>query len=233
MENVKAALFDIDGTLTTGGKIWYPLIKSPDVAAWRRAWLYATAYPHYMLSQRGLVSQARFRDRWVRLMAWLTAGWTREQVQTLSTRIVEEVLLTHLREDMVALLHEHRAAGRPTILVSTMFGCIVRTFNEHVGAEAALGSEVAFRDGVSTGYIVGQTCSGERKAAFVQRYLAEHHPEITLANCAAYADSHSDIPFLASVGHPVAVYPDEEMRAAAEARGWPIHEVSGEPNRRD
>ena len=231
--SVKAALFDIDGTLTSGGKIWYPLIKSPDVPAWRRAWLYATAYPHYMLSQRGVVSQAAFRDRWVRLMAWLTTGWTREQVQALSARIVDEVLLTHLRDDVVALLHEHRDQGRPTILVSTMFGCIVRTFNTHIGAEAALGSEVEFRDDISTGRIVGQTCSGGRKAAFVQRYLAEHHPEITLADCAAYADSHSDIPFLESVGHPVAVYPDEAMRAVAEARGWPIHAVTDTPNRRE
>ncbi len=233
MENVKAALFDIDGTLTTGGKLWYPLVKSPDVPAWRRAWLYATAYPHYMLSYRGWVSQAHFRDRWVRMMAWLTTGWTREQVQALSAHIVDDVLLTHLREDMVALLHEHRAEGRPTILVSTMFGCIVRTFNEHVGAETALGSEVEFRGDVSTGRIVGQTCSGERKAAFVKRYLAEHHPQISLADCVAYADSHSDISFLASVGHPVAVYPDDEMRAAAQSRGWPIHEASGQPNRRD
>jgi phosphoserine phosphatase len=93
-----------------------------------------------------------------------------------------------------------------------------------VGADTGLGSQVEFRDGRCMGRIVGQTCSGLRKVDFARRYLEQHHPGLSLADCAAYADSRSDIPFLAGVGYPVAVYPDEAMRAAALEHGWPIYE---------
>ena len=38
----------------------------------------------------------------------------------------------------------------------------------------------------------------------------------------AYSDSHSDLPLLEAVGHPVVVNPDRGLRREAERRGWPI-----------
>lgn len=37
-----------------------------------------------------------------------------------------------------------------------------------------------------------------------------------------YSDSHNDLPLLSRVTHPVAVDPDDTLRAHAAARGWPI-----------
>jgi HAD superfamily hydrolase (TIGR01490 family) len=222
--NVRAALFDIDGTLTSGGEVWSALITAPDVSWFKRTWLYVSAMPHYMLSKTGIVSQVGFRDRWVRLMAWLVAGWSVQQAQAIYGQIVAEGLLPMLRPDVVDSLKQHKALGHPVVLVSTMFEGVVSGFAEHVGADTGLGSQVEFRDGRCMGRIVGQTCSGLRKVDFARRYLEQHHPGLSLADCAAYADSRSDIPFLAGVGYPVAVYPDEAMRAAALEHGWPIYE---------
>lgn len=219
---MRAALFDIDGTLTSGGDVWRPLVSSPQVHPLRKAWLWGTGMPHYLLSKPNLLNQAGFRDRWVRLMAWLMTGWPADDVQTMAGRIVAEKLVPALRADVVAVLGAHRAAGRPVILVSTMFDAITSRFAQHVGADAGLGSAVELRDGVCTGRIAGETCAGPRKINFAWRYLAREHPGIGLEACAAYADSASDIAFLVGAGYPVAVYPDDAMRAAAEARGWPI-----------
>jgi HAD superfamily hydrolase (TIGR01490 family) len=221
---VRAALFDIDGTLTAGGEVWGPLVKSPKVPPLRKAWLYVTAMPHYGLSKAGVVSQAGFRDRWVRLMAWLMTGWPYSQVQALCNDIVHDHLMPALRPDVVDILKGHSAAGHPVILVSTMFGEIVGGLAEEVGADAGLGSELEIQNGICAGRIDGQTCSGARKLDFVERYLKERLPELSLADCAAYADSASDIPFLSGAGYPVAVYPDAVMRAAATERGWPVYE---------
>jgi HAD superfamily hydrolase (TIGR01490 family) len=221
---VRAALFDIDGTLTAGGEVWGPLVKSPDVLPLRKAWLYATAMPHYRLSRAGVVSQTAFRDRWVRLMAWLMTGWRYNQVQALCSAIVRDHLTPALRPDVVGILTQHKTAGHPVILVSTMFGEIVRGLAEQVGADTGLGSEVEIRDGVSTGRVVSETCSGARKLNFAKRCLEQRFPDLSLDACAAYADSASDILFLSGVGHPVAVYPDAAMRATASERGWPIYE---------
>ena len=45
---------------------------------------------------------------------------------------------------------------------------------------------------------------------------------VDLADCWAYADSVSDLPMLAAVGHPVAVNPDEALRKVAKERDFAI-----------
>jgi HAD superfamily hydrolase (TIGR01490 family) len=222
LNDPQVVLFDIDGTLTSGGDVWRVLIESRRVNPLRKSWLYASGWPHYLISKTGLVSQAAFRDRWVRLMAWLMTGWTADDVQALAGQIVAEALIPVLRPDVVAVLEQHKAQGTPVVLVSTMFERIVGGLADHLGVDAGLGSIVAMRGEHCTGRITGETCSGARKLDFVQRYLDQHHAGTTLADCAAYADSASDIAFLAGVGHPAAVYPDAGMRAAALESGWPV-----------
>jgi phosphoserine phosphatase len=105
-----------------------------------------------------------------------------------------------------------------------MFEGIVQRFADVVGADTGLGSVVEFRDGVCAGRIVGPTCSGVRKVDVTRRYLEQHHPNLSLDDCAAYSDSRSDVAFLAGAGYPVATYPDEVMRGAARDRGWMVYE---------
>jgi phosphoserine phosphatase len=38
----------------------------------------------------------------------------------------------------------------------------------------------------------------------------------------AYGDTVQDVPLLEHAGHPVAVYPDEALKAVAIERGWEI-----------
>ena len=46
-----------------------------------------------------------------------------------------------------------------------------------------------------------------------------HHD---LAGSYFYSDSQNDLPLLTRVTHPVAVDPDETLRAHAERSGWPV-----------
>lgn len=221
-----AALFDIDGTLTDSStsNVWHTLIHAPETPTLKRGWLYTTGLPHYLLSKTGVIRQAGFRDRWVRMMAWLMRGWPEAQVQALYQRTVTERLIPEIRSDVVRLLKQHSEAEQPVLLVSTMFEGMVEGFAAYLGAAGGVGSQVGFRNGICTGQIEGKTCSGGRKIEFVQRYLAQHYPDLSLEDCAGYADSASDIAFLAEVGLPTAVYPEDVMRVEAERRGWPVFE---------
>lgn len=221
--DIRAALFDIDGTLTSGGEVWGALIESPDVARFRKGWLYASAYPHYLLSKTGLVSQAKFRDRWVQLMAWLATGWSLAQIEALCETIVHQQLVPTLRDDVVDILNQHKAQGHRIVLVSTMFEGIVCEMARHLGADTGLGTALEMQNGRCTGRIVGLTCSGARKVDFARAYLEQSQTGISLDQCAAYADSRSDTPFLAGVGHPVATYPDTAMAQAARENGWTFY----------
>jgi hypothetical protein len=53
--------------------------------------------------------------------------------------------------------------------------------------------------------------------------LAEQD-DIDLEGSYAYSDSITDLPMLETVGNPVAVNPEKELRKVAEEREWPILE---------
>jgi phosphoserine phosphatase len=80
------------------------------------------------------------------------------------------------------------------------------------------------RDGHYTGRAL-RALHAEAKADCV-RAVAESEG-FDLSECTAYSDSHTDLPFLEAVGHPVAVNPDRELRRTARDRGWPVLEFSG------
>jgi len=61
---------------------------------------------------------------------------------------------------------------------------------------------------------------GEGKAAAVRELAAAEG--FDLAECTAYSDSYTDVPFLEVVGHPVAVNPDRRLRRIARDRDWPV-----------
>lgn len=46
-----------------------------------------------------------------------------------------------------------------------------------------------------------------------------------LTRIALYSDPRSDLPPLEAVSHPVAMGPDNTLRATTEPRGWPIVEL--------
>jgi phosphoserine phosphatase len=73
--------------------------------------------------------------------------------------------------------------------------------------------------------------AGEAKAAWCAQYAAANR--ISLGASWGYADSHYDLPFLAALGHPVAVNPDRRLLAVARSRLWPVvrfHKLAGSFN---
>jgi phosphoserine phosphatase len=100
----------------------------------------------------------------------------------------------------------------------------VEAIADDLGFDGALGTVCEVRDGRYTGRAL-RALHAEAKADCV-RAVAERDG-LDLAACTAYSDSHTDLPFLEAVGHPVAVNPDRELRRIARERGWPVLEFSG------
>lgn len=86
-----------------------------------------------------------------------------------------------------------------------------------LGLTGALGTVAESVDGVYTGKLVGEPLHGPAKAEAV-RALATAEG-FDLDRCAAYSDSHNDIPMLSLVGHPYAINPDAKLRKHAR-RSW-------------
>jgi phosphoserine phosphatase len=88
-------------------------------------------------------------------------------------------------------------------------------------------------DAALTGEIDGEPCYREHKVTRVNQWLALQPPGAprSLAGFERswfYSDSMSDLPLLRAVSDPVAVRPDERLRAHALAAGWTVLELEPE-----
>ena len=68
---------------------------------------------------------------------------------------------------------------------------------------------------------------GEARAAWLKHHATKHGAD--LSRSFAYADSHSDLPMLQTVGNAVAVSPDIPLMRAAGRRHWSIVEWKTKP----
>jgi HAD superfamily hydrolase (TIGR01490 family) len=130
-------------------------------------------------------------------------------------------LLPRIYPEMLAEVHAHQDAGRPTFIISAAGDELVRILARILYMDGAIGTayEVG-EDGLFTGELAGTFMYGNGKVEAMRRFAAEH--EIDLGRSYAYSDSASDLPMLRAVGHPVAVNPDEELGRIARESGWRV-----------
>jgi HAD superfamily hydrolase (TIGR01490 family) len=152
-------------------------------------------------------------------------GFKPEEMRDLVASAMEPILQPLVYAEPLRLVEQHRERGEPVFIVSATLQEIVEGIAEELGFDGALGTTCEVRDGVYTGHAV-RALHAENKAICI-RELAEQRA-FDLDECTAYSDSHTDLPFLDAVGHPVVVNPDRELRRIAGDRGWPILEFDAQ-----
>jgi HAD superfamily hydrolase (TIGR01490 family) len=192
---------------------------------------------------RGVFRQLRYQlvgfdhdriDQMRRSALGLTRGWEAAQVRALARETVDRLGPALVYAEALALIAQHRAAGRDVWIISTSGEEVVGPFCRLVGVDRW----VATRAGIDLDGRYDGTLDffayAEAKAT-AMRQLAEEHG-YDLDRCYAYSDSGTDLPMLRVVGHPVAVNPDQQLRRAATAAGWQVRHfrlpvVGGTPAR--
>jgi HAD superfamily hydrolase (TIGR01490 family) len=215
---VQLALFDLDHTLIPfdSGSVFtrFLIDRGALPAAFEQDYL---GYCHaYAAGKVDMVAMHRFTVGALRthaperLQAWLDAF-----AQKVPGRIPPQA------HDLVA---RHRDAGHTCVMVTATSRLVSQAFADAMGFNHLLATEPA-RDarGHVTGEIVGVPCFREHKLTHVESWLLAHGRSWSdVTRSWFYSDSHNDLPLLARVSHPVAVDPDETLRAHAQAQGWPI-----------
>jgi HAD superfamily hydrolase (TIGR01490 family) len=149
------------------------------------------------------------------------AGYTPDELRELVAAAMEPVLRPLVYAEPLRLVEEHHARGEPVYIVSATLQEIVEAIAEDLGFDGALGTTCEVVDGRYTGRAV-RALHAEAKAECLRAVAAEQG--FDLSECTAYSDSHTDLPFLEAVGHPVAVNPDRALRRIAAERSWPVLE---------
>ncbi len=211
------AAFDMDGTLLSSNVIeTYLWMRLPELDGPQRA-----GEIGQMLRRLPKLISAERKDRgaFLRTIYRRYAGADLEELN----RIVDEILAEHVLERLsgaaVRRIREHRAAGHKTILITGAVRPVTRPleplFDEIVAAELSVDDR-----GRCTGYLSGPPLVGESRAAWIKHRARTGN--VDLSKSFAYADSHSDLPMLTTVGNPVAVSPDVSLYRAARAGRWQI-----------
>ncbi len=119
-----------------------------------------------------------------------------------------------------ALIAQHRAAGDLVMIITATNRFITEPIAQRLGVEHLIATECGMRDGQYTGELVDVPSFQAGKITRLNAWLAEHNA--TLEGSYFYSDSHNDLPLLEQVTHPVAVDPDDTLRALAIQRGWTV-----------
>jgi len=113
----------------------------------------------------------------------------------------------------------HAARGEDVYIASAALQEVVEEVARRLGFAGAIASRAEIRDGVYTGRLE-RRLYGPAKAEALRQTARDSG--IDLGSSTAYSDSHSDVPFLETVGTAVAVNPDRELRRIAAERGWAV-----------
>jgi HAD superfamily hydrolase (TIGR01490 family) len=213
---MEAAFFDLDKTVIARASMvafGRPLYREGLLS---RRLLARALYGQLVYLYLGANEQrmARMRDSATRL----TKGWDQATIRRLVRETLSEVIDPIVYDEALALMREHRAAGRRVFLVSASPEEIVDPLAGYLDADGCIATRSRID---AAGRYAGEIefySYGPFKAEAI-RELADREG-IDLAASYAYSDSATDLPMLEVVGHPIAVNPDRELARVAAARGW-------------
>ena len=123
----------------------------------------------------------------------------------------------------LALVRAHQAQGAVTAIVTATNSFVTGPIARAFGIAHLIATIPATEDGEFTGKPRGLPSFREGKITRVEGWLESLglHWE-SFAASYFYSDSLNDLPLLSRVTHPVAVDPDDTLRAHALEAGWPV-----------
>ncbi len=234
-ESRSAAFFDVDGTLVSTHIVHQYVyfreylsrqaggIRVAFFPLWKRLfWLRCVRYLILDRVNRSRMNVAFYRN-YAGLDAFLVKG--------AADACFDELLEPHLFCEAARCVGEHLRAGRRVVLVTGSIDFIIaplaRFLSELIDDDAhrdggdrigVVARTLIERDGVFTGALDGVPIGDEEKAVQMRDYAQTHGIDLTCSY--AYGDSVADVPMLGSVGHPVVVNGDAELKKIAAERGW-------------
>lgn len=205
---------DMMGTLTTGS----PVIGLVDWIRHNQSKMQARLYmasimPSYLIAKRGWIDWQKWAQGLMVNSLKLVKEATPEKMKVVGEWAVEHDLWKKRRDDVIARLGGHAAEGGQVYIASSVIEPIIEPFANRIGAQT-IGTPVEYRNGHVR--VAGSLVAQERKIEQVLSRLGVERVDF------AYGDTAQDIPLLEHADHPVAVYPDEKLKAVAVARGWEI-----------
>ncbi|MBN3004629.1 HAD family hydrolase [Chromobacterium alkanivorans] len=214
------ALFDLDHTLIAGDSDF--------------------EWPRFLI-QRGILEQAHYDERNNYFYRQYQQGtldiheylafaleplkrFSRAELDALHADYLEQHIKPIITRKARDLLAAHAAQGDEIIIITATNRFITGPIARELGVEHLIAIELEEEaDGRFTGRVSGVPSFQQGKITRLQQWLDERGLSMdSYGQSFFYSDSHNDLPLLKLVDHPVAVDPDDTLRAHAEQQGWRV-----------
>ena len=131
-----------------------------------------------------------------------------------------------VRDSARTLIERHRGDVRAIVTATNSF--VTGPIARELGVEHLIATEPEERGGEFTGKVADVPCFREGKVLRVEAWLERSGRSFdSFTQSWFYSDSLNDLPLLERVTCPVAVDPDDRLRAHAQERGWPVITLAG------
>jgi len=149
--------------------------------------------------------------------------YSRSQLDSWHRQFMQTCILPIMGQPARSLVRRHLDEGSLCAIVTATNAFITGPIARSFGIPHLVATELEEIDGKFTGRPLGTPCFREGKLERVDQWLASlGHAWGDFPVTTFYSDSLNDIPLLERVSRPVAVDPDDRLRALAGQRGWPV-----------
>ena len=213
------ALFDLDNTLLSGDSDfeWAQFLISKGVVDREvQEAKNIEFYEHYKAGTLDIDAFLAFQ------LAPLTRH-PREELDAWHREYMRDHILPILGDQARAQVNQHLEAGDLTAIVTATNSFVTGPIARELGVHHLIATIPAWENGRFTGGPRGTPAFREGKIVRVEAWLESLGLWWgSFGESWFYSDSHNDLPLMQRVKHPVAVNPDDTLRAHAQENGWKI-----------
>lgn len=207
-------IFDVDHTVIRGKSAQYFLLQAIEekyINFWQ-----VRRLPFDMIKYKLKMLDHDFIDNTVENFK----GQPESDFEEFSIRCFEKRIRKNIYREAARLINEAQKRGEKVIFATSSFDFIIRPLEKYFGIEGSIATKLEFKDGKTTGKLLGDSLFGGKKKIAVEKWMQEN--DIKPEETCFYSDSYTDIPLLEYCGQAVAVNPDNRLKREALKRGWEI-----------
>jgi HAD superfamily hydrolase (TIGR01490 family) len=146
--------------------------------------------------------------------------YSREKLDALHREFMQLHIKPVMTQKGLAQIQHHREKGDFTVIITATNSFVTGPIAKAFQVDDLIATDPEIIDGRYTGEVAGTPCFQQGKITRLNQWLA--NTSHTLENSTFYSDSHNDLSLLELVTNPIAVDPDDKLKATALKRNWKI-----------
>ena len=216
----KLIIFDLDNTILNGNSDY----------SWIKFMIDSGQVDHDEYTKRNEYFYEQYYqgsldyDAWAEFALSTFKDKTPEQLKGLLKEFLNSIIEPMINIYALRLLHEHSHDNDFMLLASATNSIIVKLIAERLGFKHIIATDVEIIAGKYTGKMKGESALGKGKLNKVKEWMSRNGFN-NFENTTFYSDSINDLPLLLEVSNPIAVNPDEQLRATCWEANWEIIEL--------